>query len=783
MLETTPVLVGVAQTSERLDDADYAALSPVELAARAARAAIADAGGADLASRIDTVAGVRQFDASFPGAMSPLGSSDNFPRSVAARIGADPALAILETSGGQSPQHLVTELAGRIAAGASEVALVVGAEAMSTMAHYAFRDDRPDWTERVGGQLDDRGFGLEGLVSRYQANHGLDDAVSQYAIFDNARRAARGDSGAEYSAAIGRLFAPFSEVAATNPHSSAPVARTAEELMTVTEQNRMIAEPYPRYVIAREKVNQGAAVLLTSVAVARELGIAQDRWVYLRGHADIREQALVERASLGEAPGSVLASKAALTMAGVGLDDVATFDLYSCFSSPVSMVCDGLGLATDDPRGLTVTGGLPFFGGPGNNYSMHAIVETVARARATPGSFGFVGANGGTMSKYSVGVYSTAYAAWEADTSARLQARIDALPRAVVAEVADGWGIVESWTVKHRRSGERTGVVVGRLEADGRRFLATTLPGDDTTVDLLASDEAPGARVYVRSEGRGNRVSVSLERLEELAPTPPVGFRDSYEHLQVVRDGHVLEITIDRPDARNALHPDANQELADVFDAYAADADLWVAILTGAGDASFCAGNDLAYTASGQQVWFPTSGFGGLTNRRGLTKPVIAAVNGAAYGGGFELVLACHLVVADEQARFALSEVKVGLVAAFGGVVRLPRVLPPAVAHELILTGRAMDAAEAERRGLVTRVAPAGTALDVARELAAEIVAVSPTSVRISLRLIEEAAGHADVVDALSAPSSTLDDLLFSADALEGVSAFVAKRAPRWVNR
>lgn len=785
MIESTPVLVGVGQSSERLDDRGYRRRSPVELAADAAREALADTGASPdaVAAAIDVVAGVRQFENSVPGARAPLGRSDNFPRSVAARVGADPARAILEVSGGQSPQHLVNELAARIAAGDGEVALVVGAEAISTAEALAGAEDRPDWSEHVDGELEDRGFGLKGMMSRQLIAHGLVAAPAMYALLENARRAGLGLSRAEYDRSTGRLFAPFTRVAAKNPHAAAPVERTAEELVTPTAANRPIADPYLRYVVAREKVNQGAAVLLMSVGAARRLGVPQDRWVFLHGHADLRERDLLDRADLGRAPALVAAARHALEVAGIGVDDVATFDLYSCFPIAVSAVADGLGLAPDDPRGLTLTGGLPFFGGAGNNYSMHGIAETVHRARSAPGSAGFVGANGGMLSKYSVGVYSTAPAAWRPDRSAAIQAELDSAPAPAQATEADGWATVETFTITHGRGGVRTGNVVGRLDATGERFIARGVDGDEEILALLSSEQPAGQRVFARSFGHGNRVTTSPERMESLIPPRAAVLRDGYEHVLVRRDGHLLEVTINRPRARNSLHPMANDELDEIFDAFFADPDLWVAILTGAGEQAFSAGNDLVYSASGKPMWVPKNGFAGLTSRRGMNKPVIAAVNGYAMGGGCEIALACHLVVADETAQFALSEVKVGLVAGAGGVVRLPRTIPPTLATEMILTGRRITAAEAAGWGLVNTVTPPGKALEGARALAARILEGSPTSVRISLQLMAETQGIADTVDAVRRPSPLLDELIASEDAFEGLTAFAQKRAPRWRNR
>ena len=302
-------------------------------------------------------------------------------------------------------------------------------------------------------------------------------------------------------------------------------------------------------------------------------------------------------------------------------------------------------------------------------------------------------------------------------------------------------------------------------------------------LDLLSNGDPFKAPIYVRALPEGNRVASSKAQMDQLLPVRAPGFRDEYEHVLVRRIGHLLEVTINRPNALNALHPPANAELAEVFDAYFADPDLWVAILVGAGDRAFSAGNDLVWSASGRPVTVPLNGFAGLTNRRDLPKPVIAAVNGYAMGGGCEIALACHLIVADENAKFALSEVRVGLVAGAGGLIRLPRTVPPKVATEMILTGRRIDAHEAREWGMVNRVVAPGTALEGARELAAEILAGSPTSVRISLEIMRETEGIADTIEAVNRDTDTIDNLLVTEDAQEGPAAFAQKRPPNWRNR
>ena len=495
----TPVLVGAGQVSERLDDPGYRRRSPADLAADAAREALTDA-GVD-ASAIDTVAAVPQFEISLPWAVPLLGCSDNFPRSVARRLGADPRRAVLEVGGGQAPQHLVNEFAATIAAGDAEVVLLVGAEAISTITRQAAAPDPPDLRESPGGSLEARGPGLEGIVSMHHVAHGLSDPPTQYALIENARRARLKMSRDEYAVAIGELFEPFTTVAAADPHAAAPVFRDAAALVTPSAANRPIADPYTRYVVARDRVNQGAAVLLMSVGAARRRGVPEDRWVYLAGHADLRERTMLERADYGSSPAAARAARHALEVAGITAEELTSLDLYSCFAAPVFLVAAALGIAPDDPRGLTVTGGLPFFGGPGNNYSMHAIASTLDRVRGRPGTYGFVGANGGIMSKHSTGVYTTVPYEWKPSASARIQAELDAVPAPAEAVSASGPAVIETYTVKHGRDGGREGIVLGRLD-DGRPFVARA----DAILDLLTEGEPIGERVIARSTAAGNVV-------------------------------------------------------------------------------------------------------------------------------------------------------------------------------------------------------------------------------------------------------------------------------------
>jgi crotonobetainyl-CoA hydratase len=254
-----------------------------------------------------------------------------------------------------------------------------------------------------------------------------------------------------------------------------------------------------------------------------------------------------------------------------------------------------------------------------------------------------------------------------------------------------------------------------------------------------------------------------------------------YEYMIVERDGPITTLTLNRPEVMNALHYPAHVEAEAIVDAFAADPGQWVLIVTGAGDRAFSAGNDLKYQAAGNEMKAPPGGFAGLSSREGLMKPVIAAVNGVAMGGGFETALACDIIVASERASFALPEPRVGLVALGGGVQRLPRAIGLARAMDVILTSRRIDAAEGKALGFVSRVVPPGQLMEAAKAIASEICLASPMAVRAAkeatLRSFDEPI-FASMRDQWDYPA--MKALFGSEDVVEGPRAFAEKRPPRW---
>lgn len=277
----------------------------------------------------------------------------------------------------------------------------------------------------------------------------------------------------------------------------------------------------------------------------------------------------------------------------------------------------------------------------------------------------------------------------------------------------------------------------------------------------------------------------------------PIGFTPKYVEVEELRDGHLLVVKLNRPKGLNSLHTRCHMELARVFDYFDNNDALWVAVLTGNGRA-FCAGNDLRVNAgvdtdgdgetlkpyNGQELKMPVSGFGGIVERKSV-KPIIAAVNGVAHGGGFELALSCDIIVASEKADFALPEVRVGLAALAGGILKLPRLIGYQTAMEMILTARRINGTEARQMGIAQRLVPANeSVLDAAVKVADEILLGSPDGVQLSVEVAKanyyEAADIFKMLkDQASYPS--FKRMFKSPNTKEGPKAFTEKRKPNWV--
>jgi acetyl-CoA C-acetyltransferase len=497
----TPVLVGAAQYTDRSSTPE-AALAPPDLLARVGAAALADSGGREIA--IDVLAVIRLFADTSPLFRSPFGTSTNLPRSVARRLRQAPARLVYGPIGGHTPQTLVNLFAEEIRKGAIDVAMVAGGEAMRSQAGAQRAGLKLDWSEDTGDAPETLGEETM-LASRHEIAHGIALPVNVYPLFENALGAHYGRTMLEHRRRIGDLMAALTQVAAANPYAALPVARSAEELITPTVENRCIAYPYTKYLVSNMFVDQAAAVLLMSTKAADRAGVPESKRVHLNGCADTHDKFLVSgRVDYFSSPAIRVGAAHALAQAGVVAAALDHIDLYSCFPVAVEIAADMIGISHDDPRGLTLTGGLPYFGGPGNSYSTHAIAEMVARCRARPGSTGLVYANGGYLTKHSFGLYSTTPSdGWGRVDPATYQAQLDAMASPVFTEAPSGHGTIETFTVVHEQGRPAFAIVVGRLD-DGRRFLAQMRDRLDELIDapvvgrriaVMAGDPVNAARL------------------------------------------------------------------------------------------------------------------------------------------------------------------------------------------------------------------------------------------------------------------------------------------------
>ncbi len=278
------------------------------------------------------------------------------------------------------------------------------------------------------------------------------------------------------------------------------------------------------------------------------------------------------------------------------------------------------------------------------------------------------------------------------------------------------------------------------------------------------------------------RIQLKLSRVDKLVDLALlIQEQGMGEFSSVAREGGLTIITIERPEVMNSLHPPGNAELAEIFDDFASDPDQWVAIITGAGDRAFSAGNDLKYQATGGDMsGQPASGFAGLTSRFDNPKPVIAAVNGVAMGGGFEIALACDLIIASDNAIFALPEPRVGLAALAGGIHRLPREIGMKQAMGMLLTGRRVSAEEGKQLGFVNDVVPMGEALAGAKKWAELILECAPLSVRGSKQAAMAGMNAESLEAAIKGKYEQIQAMYKGSDFVEGPLAFSEKRAPNW---
>lgn len=416
---------------------------------------------------------------------------------LAAAVGADPARAEYSGIGGTTPLTLLGRAADRIVAGEADVCAVVGGEALATVRRLKKAGERPQWSHR---DPEKKPFPFEAPFHPAEVAHQIFQAFTTFAMRDTARRAHLSVGPADYSKYIGELFAPMTAVAAVNPHAWFPNQRSAEEIMAITPDNRVVAHPYTKLTTAIMDVDLCAAFVVASEEAADRLGVGTDQRVHVRAWAADRDPDYVaEHDDLWRSPAMANALHQALAMAGTGVDDVAHFDLYSCFPSSVSFSLDALGLSADDSRGpFTVTGGLPYAGGPGSCYAVGSVAAMADRLTQHAGDLGLVSAVGMHLSKHAAVVLSTAPGPAPTPAATRTA---DQAKRTIV-DSYEGTATVAAYTVHHGPDGTPTdAVAVCDLPGGQRAYARST---DPDTLSRMEREEWVGRPVELTTDGAVN---------------------------------------------------------------------------------------------------------------------------------------------------------------------------------------------------------------------------------------------------------------------------------------
>jgi acetyl-CoA C-acetyltransferase len=521
---STPVIVGSGQVTNHKDSQGgdvTTRTEPVALMVQAILAAAEDCAGTWLGDRsgpghrlVERAQSLRvlnplSWDYLNPGVL------------VAAELGMEPAEIGLSTTGGNNAQMLVNRTALAIGRGDLDVAVIAGADCLYSQAAARRHPDRPvlPWTVQANQTPDPVMFGASGRgTTDAEEERGLDLPVHVFPLFENALRSEAGRPLDQHRTWISELWSRHADVAGSNPYAWLRDGYTADDIATVSESNRMIAYPYTKLLTANMQVDQGASLILCSVAAARGAGVPPDRWVFPLSGADADDHwFLSHRADFHSSPALRLAGASALTLAGIDIDAVAHLDLYSCFPSAVEIAAIELGIAVDEPdRPLTVTGGLTFAGGPGNNYGTHAIASMVTALRSDPGSVGMVTGLGWHVTEHSVGIYGTEPVGGSGRNAIGLpdaiesveaggfrwadpQAAVGALPQCSPDAEAVGEVTVETYSVAYERDGTPSRAVVACRTPDGRRAWANVTDADQ--LSMLVTEEGCGRLGTRRADG------------------------------------------------------------------------------------------------------------------------------------------------------------------------------------------------------------------------------------------------------------------------------------------
>jgi len=486
-----PVIIGIGQVVNRSkDEADIK--TPPDLIETAIRKAEKDSGAKELIKQTDTLCLVNILSRQYDDPLSELES----------RLRFKPKNKSYTWIGATAPQWFVNQSAKKILSGETRLALICGGEAFHSGKVEArtkgtvFEQWNPSAKKPwMAGDLRDP-------ITFLELKYGLALPIHIYPLFENALRHHKKLSIQEHREELGNFCAGFSKIAEENPFSWFQKRKTKDEILNITDSNRMISFPYTKSMCSIMQVDLSAALFLTDEQTAHELGVPKEKWIYLRGSGDASDIWHVsERMNFFSSPSAGVAADQAMEQAGVSLEKIDLLDLYSCFPAATRIVRDMIGIPETDPRPLTVTGGMQNFGGPGNNYSLHAICKMVELLRQNKEGLGLVHSLSWFISKHSVGIYSGEWKETHMNqiTSDKYNEKLNNIKGPSLIEDASGNATIETYSMFHDREGSPvSAVIIGRMD-NGNRFLAKADPDKDLLNEMM-KHEFIGKRGRVRSK-------------------------------------------------------------------------------------------------------------------------------------------------------------------------------------------------------------------------------------------------------------------------------------------
>lgn len=759
--ERTPVIIGVGDLADRPANPKEGR-EALLLIVEAAKLADADAGGGGEwlkhLTRIDVINQVGWAYA-------------DLAASVKEAVGAKDAVAAMQEVGGETPVKYLMKSAARIAEGADEVTLICGGESFKTFQESMKAGKPPQhWTKPDPGFKPIR---AEDYVTPLSLKYGLIQPIDVYPIYENACRAAWGQTFDEGQKESAELWAEFSQVAAKNPAGWFRQPMSAAEIDTIGPKNRPIAHPYLKNMVANWSVNQAAAFIVTSLANAKKYGVPAEKIVYVWSGAGACEpDDFLSRDSYTHSTAMDAVLEATLSANNLKAADLDAVELYSCFPTVPKMARRSLGLA--DSVVPTVTGGLTAFGGPLNNYMGHAIVAMARTVRGAGTKRGMVFGQGAFVTKHHASVLSNqppTAPVKNLDVQAQADAKRGPVPR--LLETYEGDATLETFTVKYKRNGDAEVAPIVARTPSGERVPALVTAEDLATLVELTS----GAEMIGR-KGRIAVVNGVNKWTFEAFEVPKWTSRTSPVRLERV-GANVALVILNRPGARNAVNGDVTKTMGEIIEHCEQDPTIRVVVLASSIPEVFCAGADLAAVNAGKgHLLMGKWGFGNIVNAP-RTKPWIAAVTGFALGGGTEIPLSLDLIIAGKGTQFGLPEVKRGLIAGAGGIYRLPRAIPRVVAAEVVLTGEPITAQRAYDLGLVNRVVEDADVRAEALRMAEVIAGNAPLAIKASMTVLRKAVDLTDE-ELAKLTAEVVMPVLRSKDLMEGTAAFLQKRKPNW---